>query len=244
MNVRVFEDLGRLSAAVAERFAGDAARAEREGRSFSVALSGGHTPLALYRILSADLRDAVPWKSVHFFWSDERFVPPRDPRSNVRAAKESMLERVPVPAPNVHAPETSLSDPRESARRYETEIRAHFGAVPGFDWILLGLGEDGHLASLFPASVAIEERRHLVTAVLDAPEPPPRLTMTFPLINQAREVHFLVSGPGKREAVRRALEEPPLDVPARRVRPEAGRVTWWLDRAAGAALSTSPPPRA
>jgi 6-phosphogluconolactonase len=235
MNVRVFEDLSGLSAAIAQKFVDDAARADAEGRAFSVALAGGRSPLELYRILGEDLRDGVPWKSIHFFWSDERYVPTHDARSNVRAAKESMLDRVPLPAENVHAPDTALPDPRESARRYESEILSYFGSVPDFDWILLGLGEDGHLASLFPASAAMEERRRFVVAVLDAPAPPVRLTMTFPLINRAREVHFLVSGPEKREALRLALEEPPRDVPARRVRPPSGRVTWWLDRAAATA---------
>jgi 6-phosphogluconolactonase len=238
MDVHVFDDLSGLSLAVAETLVSGALRAESERGAFSIALAGGSTPLPLYRLLGGDLRDRVPWSSIHFFWSDERYVPPGDPRSNVRAARESMLGRAPVPARNVHAPDTSRSDPDESARRYENEVLSYLDSVPGgFDWILLGLGEDGHVASLFPESAALEEQRRLVVAVLDAPAPPPmRLTMTYPLINRAREIHFLVSGADKRHAVRRALEHPSREIPARRVRPTAGRVTWWLDGAAAATL--------
>jgi len=234
--LRVFKDLEELSAAAAGAFADSARRAFRERGRFSVALAGGGTPRTLYRSLAAGFRDSIPWGGVHLFWSDERFVPPEDPDSNYRMVRDSLLELVPAPEENVHRPETALGDPEESALRYESALRSFFDPEPPrFDWMLLGLGEDGHVASLFPGAEALEERERLVVAVRDSPKPPRvRLTMTLPLINQSREIHFLVSGPEKHRVLFDVLRGSENGLPARRVRPAEGSLHWWLDRAAAA----------
>jgi 6-phosphogluconolactonase len=234
--LRVFKDLEELSAAAAGAFADAARDAVRERGRFSVALAGGGTPRTLYRSLAAGFRDSIPWSGVHLFWSDERFVPPEDPDSNYRMVRDSLLDRVPVPEGNVHRPETEHDNPEESARRYERALRTFFDPEPPrFDWMLLGLGEDGHVASLFPGAEALEERRRLVVAVRDSPKPPRvRLTMTLPLINQSREIHFLVSGRGKHRILFDILRGSVNGLPARRVQPEEGSLHWWLDRRAAA----------
>jgi 6-phosphogluconolactonase len=235
--LQVFEDLEELSAAAAEAFAESARRAVRERGRFSVALAGGGTPRTLYRCLAAGFRDSIPWSGVHLFWSDERFVPPEDPDSNYRMVRESLLELVGVPEGNVHRPETDLDDAEESALRYERALRSFFGPEPPrFDWMLLGLGEDGHVASLFPGAEALEERERLVVAIRDSPKPPrARITMTLPLINQSRETHFLVSGREKHGILFDVLRGAVNGLPARRVQPRKGSLHWWLDRDAAAA---------
>ena len=234
--LRVLEGLEELSAAAAGAFAEAARRAVRERGRFSAALAGGGTPRTLYRSLAAGFRDSIPWSGVHLFWSDERFVPPEDPDSNYRMVRDSLLELVPVPEGNVHRPETELGDPDDCARRYEDALRSFFDPEPPrFDWMLLGLGEDGHVASLFPGAEALEERRRLILAVRDSPKPPRvRLTMTLPLINQSREIHFLVSGRGKHGILFDVLRGSENGLPARRVEPGKGSLHWWLDRAAAA----------
>ena len=234
--LRVFKDLEELSAAAAGAFAEAARRAVRERGRFSVALAGGGTPRTLYRSLATDFRGAIPWSGVHLFWSDERFVPPEDPDSNYRMVRDSLLEHVPVPEKNVHRPETEHDDPEECARRYESALHSFFDPEPPrFDWMLLGLGEDGHVASLFPGAEALEERRRLILAVRGSPKPPRvRLTMTLPLINQSRQIHFLVSGRGKHRILFDVLRGSVNGLPARRVRPGKGSLHWWLDRYAAA----------
>lgn len=227
-DLRVFEDLHTLSAAAAQAFVETAREAVEERGRFVVALAGGETPKELYRVLANEHADDLPWQHVHWFWSDERFVGPDDPESNVGMAREC-LGPLALPERCWHPPDTSLPSPEETAERYEREL-------PPFlpmDVVLLGLGEDGHIASLFPGSPALEEKERLVVAVRDAPKPPPlRITMTLPAIHRSRAVHFLVSGSRKRDALTRTLrvEAPPL--PASRIQPAGGRVTWWVDRSA------------
>ena len=226
--LRVFEDVGALSGAAARALvdAGTSAVAER-GR-FTLALAGGETPKTLYRRLATEHRDDLPWGDVHLFWSDERFVPRDHPESNAGAALV-LLRPLSLPEENVHAPDTTLARPEDAARRYEDELlRFH-----PLDAVLLGIGEDGHVASLFPRASALEEARRLVVAVHDAPKPPPeRITMTIPALNGSRAVHFLVIGSGKREALRRVLSGADPSLPASRVRPREGTVIFWADRAA------------
>jgi 6-phosphogluconolactonase len=236
--VQVSEDLGRMGAEVARAFAAAAKESVRKRGRFTVALSGGRTPEPFYRELAASARAGIPWNEVHLFWSDERFVAPDDPESNYRMVRETMLAPLgpAIPEANVHRPQMELDDPDECARRYETHLRAFFGSSPPrFDWILLGLGDDGHVASLFPGSSTLDERRRLFVAVRGAPKPPPiRLTMTLPLINAGRDVHFLVSGADKREILYRVLGMSGGDLPAQRVHPDEGTLHWWLDRLAAA----------
>ena len=226
-DLRVFEDLETLSTAAARALVEAANEAIRRRGRFSLALSGGETPNVLYRRLAADHRHDVPWEAVHLFWSDERFVPPDDPRSNAAVAR-AILAPLSLLPENVHAPDTEGSNADDAAREYEK-------VLSGFDQLdvtLLGLGEDGHVASLFPGAPSLEETSRLVVPVYGAPKPPPvRISMTLLAINRSRSVHVLVSGPAKRDALVRALTEAPPGTPAGLVRPDGGTV-FWVDRAA------------
>jgi 6-phosphogluconolactonase len=189
--------------------------------------------------VAEELRDRIPWSSVHVFWSDERYVPPDHPDSNVRMAREALLDAVPLPPRNLHLPDTTLSNPDEAAQRYEEEIGRHLRGGACLDWVLLGLGDDGHVASLFPGSPALGEEQRWVVAVRASPKPPPtRLTMTPPILNSAREIHFLVQGHEKAEALGTAVSDSSLPprLPAQAVRPQTGRITWWVDAAAASRL--------
>jgi 6-phosphogluconolactonase len=201
----------------------------------AIALSGGSTPKLLYQSLAAPpLRDAMPWSRIHWFWGDERFVPPDDPASNFRMVREAMLAAVPVPPENVHPIPTVGMTPEAAAAAYERELQSFYGAAsldparPLFDAVLLGLGADGHTASLFPGTAALDERRRWA-AVGGAP-PEPRITLTFPVLESSRAVTFLVSGVEKKAALTRVLKGDPA-LPAARVRP-VGTLTFLIDRAA------------
>jgi 6-phosphogluconolactonase len=236
--VSVLPDPGALAEAAAALFAGLARRAVARRGAFAVALAGGETPLGCYRRLAEPPhRDAVPWERVHVFWGDERCVPPDDPRSNEGAARAALLDRVPIPAAQVH-PIRCAGDPEHAARAYETVLAAFFAGAPErFDLALLGLGADGHTASLFPGSPALAERRRLAVAVTD-PRDWPRVTLTPALLARSRRVVFLVTGAAKAAAVRGALTRTDADdLPARRVVPGSGRVLWVLDREAAGLLA-------
>lgn len=225
-----------MSRAVAEAFVDSVRERTSLEARFSLALAGGSTPRRLYELLGTEFRKQICWEQVHFFFSDERWVAFDHPESNYRMAREALLDRIDVPVENVHLPRIDLDSPDEAAARYEKEFRDYFGSrEPRLDWVLLGLGEDGHIASLFPHSVALTETERWVTAVRDSPKPPPlRLTMTLPLINGASQVHFLVSGDNKAEALQATLEGPrlPASFPAQRVEPFRNLPTWWADKEA------------
>ncbi len=238
-SVCIFPDADALASAAAralvESFSTNAAVVGRR----SLVLAGGNTPRALYRLLGEEYRDAVTWENVRFFWGDERYVPKDDPRSNFRMAKEAWLDSIGIPSEHVYPMPTDLPDPDAAAWRYEATLRAHFPATwPRFDVVLLGLGADGHTASLFPDSPALEERDRWVVAVRAPVEPPVRLTLTLPAINHAAVVWFLVSGADKAEALRHTLAGDAAEQrrPAAEVRLSGGEPIWWVDRAAAALL--------
>ena len=231
--------LYRVAAGVFQRASADSVAARDV---FTVALSGGSTPKGLYSLLATDetLRSAIAWDRTEFFWSDERHVPPDHPESNYRTAEEALLSRVSVPPNRIHRVRAELPDPSVAAIAYEVDIRRAFdcyGEIPRFDLVLLGLGADGHTASLFPGTPGLAERSRLVTAN-HVPELGDRITMTYPLLNAARLVMFVVSGAGKAAAVRTVLKPDPdaPGPPARLVRPEEGDVVWVLDGEAGGQL--------
>jgi 6-phosphogluconolactonase len=237
-------DRAALAQAAAEELTRRAAQAVEERGAFAMALAGGSTPRALYELLadaSAPFRDRVPWPSVHAFFGDERAVPPADPQSNFRMARIALLERVPIGS--VHRIPGELGAVA-AASRYEADLLAHFGpgGTPVFDLVLLGLGTDGHTASLFPGSPALRERRRWV---VDAPGPPPsieRITVTVPVLEAARATLFLVAGADKAEPLRRwvkprAGEEP---IPAAQIR-FGGSLRVLADEAAAAALDAGAP---
>lgn len=232
--------------AAAERFVGAADHAVRRRGSFVVALAGGSTPEGLYRRLAGEsYRNRVDWSSVEVFWGDERCVPRDDAASNYRMTREALLDRVPIPAANIHRLRGE-EEPALAARDYERALRARFGtpqgpprAGSGFDLVLLGLGSDGHTASLFPGSTALLERERWALPVPGPVGLPWRVTLTPVVFRAAREVLFLVTGRGKSPALRRVLEGagPSAEEPARLIVPPQGTVRWLVDSGAAAGLS-------
>jgi len=203
-----------------------------------VALSGGSTPRPVYSLLaSAEFRERFPWARTKWFWGDERFVPHDDPESNFRMAWEAMLSRAPVPPQNIFAVPTDGA-PEDAARRYEQTLRHLYGkpaldpAMPFFDIMLLGIGEDGHTASLLPGAPALSERAHWVAVVAHG-RPEVRITLTFPAIESSRHVAFLLQGQSK-AAIFAEIRSGRSTVPAARIHP-AGDITWFADRAAAGA---------
>ncbi len=240
-DVRVFADLHALSVAAAGAVAGTITRATRATGRCALVLSGGSTPRTLYQLLATDYRDRVPWRNVHVFWGDERYVPPTDPRSNYRMAKEALLDQIPCPAANVHPMPTEIRDPDAAARAYEETLRGYFagGGSPRFDLVLLGLGQEGHTASLFPRSPALAERTRWVVAVTVPADPPTRLTLTLPALAHAATTYFLVAGSNKAQAFSRVMDASadPNEYPAALVRSGGGTVVWWIDQQAARAYA-------
>jgi 6-phosphogluconolactonase len=235
----VFPDHESMCRAVAERLV----RTAGERESLAIALAGGTTPLPLYRMLANEFRSEIAWERVHVFWSDERLVPLADTDSNYRAAKEALLDHVPLPTANIHPAPVEIEDPDEAARAYEQTLDETLGRSDGrLDWALLGLGEDGHMASLFPGHEALHEDERWVIAVTDSPKPPPvRLTMTLAMLRHSREVHILAAGASKLEAVRRTLVEPSdgPELPARGLVGGEATVIVWADEAAAGLLPST-----
>jgi 6-phosphogluconolactonase len=241
-DVRVFADVNELSLRAAEAAVRTINESVRNIGSFSIALSGGNTPRTFYRMLSSKFRDQIPWTKVQVFWGDERYVPLGDPRSNYRLATEILLDAVPCPNGNVHPMPTELPDPDVAAREYEKTLRSYFSKDwPHFDLVLLGLGEEGHTASLFPGSPALNETKRWVVAVKAPAEPRLRLTLTLPALTDAANIYFLVAGSNKAQALHHVLNGPPdpKDYPASGVRLAHGTVIWWVDREAAALVKES-----
>ena len=202
---------------------------------FAIGLSGGSTPRRLYQLLSEPpFRDALPWERIHWFWGDERFVPSDHPESNYGMVRTAMLGRAPAPPSNIHAI-TTTGTPEEAAGRYERELKSYYGADildparPLFDVQLLGLGPDGHTASLIPGTSALEERQRWAVPVVGA-RPETRITLTYPPLESSRHTAFLVAGADKREILARALSGDQT-LPAARLTP-VGELTWFIDEAA------------
>ena len=235
-SVYVFENPQELARATAELFAKEAESSMREIGRFAVSLAGGSTPKALYELLAAEYRDALDWGKVHAFFGDERCVPPDHEDSNYRMAHEALLSQVPVGS--VHRMRGEL-DPREAATLYEEELTTFFDGGPSFDLVLLGIGEDGHTASLFPHTPALDVRDRWVVENPVEKLGTIRITLTTPAINGARKVAFLVTGAGKAEALREVLEGDarPLDYPAKLIHPPSGALTWMIDKEAASLLS-------
>ena len=237
MDVRIFPDGDALSRAALDELLRIVSDAVKDRGRFSIALAGGHTPAKLYQMWAQGGNGGMrtPWERVHLFWGDERYVPHDDPASNYRMARESFIAHVPIPANNVHPMPTGLPSPEKAAEAYEAELRRFFGAgAPAFDLQLLGLGVEGHTASLFPGSQALEEKDRWVAAVVAPAKPPQRLTLTLPVLNQARNTFFLVVGEDKRKimaALRGEASPGPSPYPAGRIQP-SGPVVWFLDKAA------------
>ena len=235
-DVSVLPSAAALADAAAARIVAAAGEAIASHGQFIVALSGGSTPRDTYlRLGTEDLVSKVMWSRVQILWSDERCVPPQNVESNYRMAREALLDRVPVPAENVHRIHGE-DDPATAAAAYEATLRA-LGRI---DLVLLGLGEDGHTASLFPGGAAVHERTRWVMAARATAASVWRITLTPAVINAAPEVLFLVSGGAKAGILRRVLEGPrrPQELPAQSIAPSNGRVRWYVDAAAAADLTS------
>ena len=237
--VLVYPDAHAASRALAESFAERAAEAVRARGRFSVALTGGSGPVEAYRMLAEEpLRSRVPWEGVHLFWGDERCVPPGHARSNFGMADAAFVSRVPIPPENVHRMHGELP-PERGAAEYAEELAAFFGAGgPRFDLVHLGVGPDGHVASLFPFSGPLRERGRTVATALHRPLGEPRLTLTLPVLNAARRVELPVHGADKADIVSMVLRGPPdpFRIPAQFVRPAEGEMVWMVDAAAAGRL--------
>ena len=236
--MHVFDDNRSFVDGSADFIAALAAGAIAERGRFTIALSGGGTPKQIYaRLATADYRGRIAWEKVHIFFGDERCVPPDDARSNYRMAREAWFGHSPIPAENIHRIRGE-DDPALEALRYEEEIARLYrtGAFPAFDLILLGMGDNGHTASLFPGTAALREKERLVVAQYVEVMTTWRVTFTAPLINAARHVAFLAEGAGKAQMLRNVLEGPyqPDVWPSQLIQPVGGELHWLVDAAAAA----------
>lgn len=236
--IQTFANAEELVAAAAELLIATAEESVADSGRFVLALSGGSTPKALYRALAAPpLRDRVPWQQTTVLWGDERYVASTDADSNQRMARESLLDHLDLAVSQVLPFPTEADDPQADAAAYEATLRAALsGDPPEIDLVLLGMGPDGHTASLFPGTTALDEQERVVAATYVEKLAAWRLTMTLPLINHARVAAFLVAGADKAEAARSVLNPRPDEdvLPAALINP--GRLYWLLDAAAATGL--------
>lgn len=238
--IKVVSDNAALNRVAAQEFQSAAQSAIADHGRFAVALSGGNTPRSIYSLLAQEYKTSLPWNRIHIFFGDERSVPPDHADSNFRMANEALLSQLAIPPENVHRVRAEL-EPDAAAKDYESRLRDFFDpandAWPRFDLIMLGLGEDGHTASLFPGSSALMDTSRWVTSTWVQRMKTYRITLTYPVLNHAAEVEFLVSGSGKAEILRDVLGPPAFPpFPAQQVKPENGRLLWLLDHDAAALL--------
>lgn len=244
VEIKIVPDNVTLARVAADEFHCVAEAAVQERGRFSVALSGGNTPRAVYSLLASEHKE-LPWDRIYIFFGDERHVPPDHPDSNFRMAHESLLSKVPIPEKNVHRIHAEL-DAEAAAAEYDQQLRDFFHLVnhdwPRFDLIFLGIGEDGHTASLFPGSGALAETSRRVVANWVEKFKAFRITLTFPVLNHAAEAVFLVSGAGKAQILSAILRPGDQNYPAQSVQPENGRLLWMVDQDAGSLLQVAIPP--
>lgn len=238
--LQVVSDTEGLTTAAVQEFVRCANLAIAARERFSVALAGGNTPRNVYALLAKQYRLSLPWTRIHIFFGDERHVPPDHPDSNYRMARESLLSKVPIPAENIHRIRAELPE-QQAANDYGQELNTFFqlhdGAWPRFDLILLGVGEEGHTASLFPGSAALQERSRMVVANWVEKFHTWRITLTYPVLNHAVEVLFLVSGLGKAQILRDIFDPAQKGIfPAQLVQPAEGKLLWLADQDAASLL--------
>ena len=235
--VKILKDVDAITEFVARQIIQAAATSIAERGQFTLALAGGSTPKPLYTLLGTTYRADIDWSKTHLFWGDERAVPPDHPDSNFRMVQGALLERIPHPA-GIHRVMGEL-EPSQAAARYEQRLREIFkGETSRFDMILLGMGDDGHTASLFPHTSALNESEKWVVANLVPQLDTWRITLTYPVLNQARQVIFMVAGTNKAAPLYEVLhgEPRPFDLPSQAVNPVSGDMTWVVDYPAGRKL--------
>ena len=243
--IRIVEDPTELASVAANEFQRLAKAAVEKKGSFNVALSGGSTPKAMFDLLAGDrYKDTILWSKIHLFWGDERHVPSDDKDSNYRMTKEHLLSSIPIPPANVHRVETENADAQQVAAGYQQHLQQYFDLsateIPQFDLVFLGMGDDGHTASLFPGTDAVHDTENLVAAPLVEKFNTYRITITPKVINNSDCVIFLVKGKEKADALVRVIEgEKDVDrYPAQIVNPTHGSVLWLCDRASSSKLSS------
>jgi 6-phosphogluconolactonase len=242
-DLRIFPNPQALFEAAAQDFVKQAKAAVQSHGRFTVALSGGSTPRGLFQVLSTKDHDLLPWDQMFFFWGDERHVPPDHPDSNYRMAYETLLSKVPAPTTNIFRVPAEDPDADQVGERYEKTLQDFFklapDELPKFDLILLGLGPDGHTASLFPQSKGLQERKRLVIANWVERFSAFRITFTVPVLNAGRVVEFLVAGADKATALQEVLEGSASAelFPSKLVDPTDGKLVWMVDQAAAASLT-------
>jgi 6-phosphogluconolactonase len=232
-----------LAQAAAQIFTAEAVDCVSDEGQFTVVLSGGSTPRLMHNLLAEEpFVSEIPWEKTHVFWVDERCVDENHPHSNFGAAKGDLIEKVPIPESQVYPMPVTLS-PEQGAVEYQRTLSAFFRLTPGefprFDLIFLGMGNDGHTASLFPDQSALEEKEKFVVSVKGGAPDVYRLTMTLPVLNNAKYVVFLISGRQKAEVLKTVFEKNQVRLPAGRVRPVSGKQVWLVDREAASMLSKS-----
>lgn len=241
MKVQVLPDSSAMSRKAAEMFSNFSNQYIEEKGRMAVAVSGGSTPIKLYSLLgSGNYKKQIDWRNMHFFLVDERFVPHDHSDSNYSVLRENLLSKIPIPPENIHTVRTELSSTPVAAAAYEEEIKDFFRVsgygLPEFDLVILGIGEDGHTASLFPGSESLNEKNRLAIPVNDQAHNFPRITLTLPVINKAKNIIFLVSGERKAMIVKRVIENRDTSLPASLVHQEQGNLFFLLDKEAGLLL--------
>ncbi len=229
--IRLHRDHAHLYASIAEAMLRRISNAVDARGVCRLVLAGGQTPIPLFDLLAASYRESIPWNHVHMYWGDERLVPYDHPYSNFGAAREHLVRRVPIPVTQVHPVPIDTADPVATASAYEATLRSHLGSRGRFDLTMLGLGADGHTASIFPGGPALTERRRWVLPVSAPIQPPLRVTLTLRVLNRSRHIYFIAVGPDKSDALKCAFgqSDPLQPCPAREVDPRNGDVVWWVD---------------
>lgn len=239
MELHIEKDTKALSASLAEWINKYIQQVLAKQDRFTFVLSGGSTPKALYALLAeSPYKESIPWEKLHFFWGDERAVPFEDSRNNAKMCYEELLDKVPVKAENIHIMRTDIT-PEESAAEYEQIVKSYFdGSETSFDFVLLGMGDDGHTLSLFPGTEVIHEQNALATSFFLQAQDMYRITLTAPVVNNAACVAFLAAGAGKAEVLKQVLKgEKNVDLyPSQIIQPEKGQLHWFVDEAAAALL--------
>ncbi len=239
MELHIAPDTKELSSRLAGFLLEDILSVLDKKDRYTFVLSGGSTPKALYKLLASEpYRSSVAWEKVHFFWGDERFVPFEDPRNNANMAYEELLNHIPVVAENIHVMNTSLS-PEDSSEHYTGILRSYFGDTgPTFDFVLLGMGDDGHTLSLFPGMPIIHEREKWVDSFYLDAQSMYRITLTAPVVNRAEKVVFLAAGSNKAEVLYQVLkgERNPEQYPSQVIQPSYGELHWFVDAEAAASI--------
>jgi 6-phosphogluconolactonase len=233
--IRKFHDLSELSSAAAQDVNALINKVVASRGVFYLALSGGNTPQTLFHILGTTYAKLIPWKGVHVFFCDERFVPHTDSLSNFRMTKEALLDHISIPQENIHPIPTNQLDLNTAASDYETELRKFFtDGAKGFDLAIMGIGKEGHTASLFPGSPALDEKEKWAVGVEVNAVPPRRITLTYRVLNRAAVIYFLVSGSDKAEVMGEILESANdfHSCPATGIHSRSGKTVWWVDSAA------------